>query len=105
MSTNSNLNKFFTTFIIIFFILYASYIRPEPPKWLKNLLKNDIVRLLYIFLLAYIGDYNIEIALIITVVFLILNALLNDYEIEETYKNVKTEIEKFKNLENFININ
>jgi len=84
-------NKYIGTIVSLFLVLYGGLARPELPSFVKNLLANDIVRVLYVFLLAYISESNVQIALVCAVVFMVLNGLWADAEVKEAFENLDDE--------------
>jgi len=81
-------NKYIGTIVSLFLVLYGGLARPELPNFMKNLLANDIVRVLYVFLLAYIAEKNVQIALVCAVVFMVLNGLWADSQVKEAFDNL-----------------
>jgi len=84
-------NKYIGTIVSLFLVLYAGLARPELPSFVKNLLANDLVRVLYVFLLAYISESNVQVALVCAVVFMVLNGLWADAEVKEAFENLDDE--------------
>jgi len=79
-------NPYAATAVSLFLVLYGSMARPELPDVIKNLFQNDIFRLVYVFLLAYVGDKNPKVALVVAVVFMVVMGLLADQEVEEAFE-------------------
>jgi hypothetical protein len=92
-------NKYIGTIVSLFLVLYGGLARPELPSFIKNLLANDIVRVLYVFLLAYISDKNVQVALVCAVVFMVLNGLWADAEVKEAFENIDDLDEDWTNEE------
>ena len=92
-------NKYIGTIVSLFLVLYGGLARPELPSFVKNLLANDIVRVLYVFLLAYISDKNVQVALVCAVVFMVLNGLWADAEVREAFENIDDLDEDWTNEE------
>ena len=84
-------NKYIGTIVSLFLVLYGGLARPELASFVKNLLANDIVRVLYVFLLAYISESNVQVALVCAVVFMVLNGLWADAEVKEAFENLDDE--------------
>ena len=78
-------DKYIGTVVSLFLVLYGGLAAPEVPEFVKNLLKNDLFRLVYAFLLAYISEKNIQIALVAAVVFLVLNGLAANEDVQEAF--------------------
>jgi hypothetical protein len=81
-------NKYIGTIVSLFLVLYGGLARPELPTILKTLLANDIFRVIYVFVLAYIADKNVQVALVCAVVFMVLNGLWADAEVKEAFENL-----------------
>ena len=79
-------DKYIGTVVSLFLILYGGLAAPAVPEFIKNLLKNDLFRLFYAFLLAYISEKNIQIALVAAVVFLVLNGLSANEDVQEAFE-------------------
>jgi hypothetical protein len=94
-------NKYIGTIVSLFLVLYGGLARPELPNFMKNLLANDIVRILYVFLLAYIAEKNVQIALVCAVVFMVLNGLWADSQVKEAFDNLGDVDEDWEDPEMF----
>jgi hypothetical protein len=84
-------NKYIGTIVSLFLVLYGGLARPALPNFLKQLLSNDIFRMLYVFLLAYIAEKNVQVALVCAVVFMVLNGLWADAEVKEAFESLDEE--------------
>lgn len=84
-------NKYVGTIVSLFLVLYGGLARPELPEFVKQLLGNDIVRVLYVFLLAYLAEKNVQVALVCAVVFMVLNGLWADAEVKEAFESLDEE--------------
>ena len=84
-------DKYIGTIVSLFLVLYGGLARPELPKFVKDLLANDLLRVLYVFLLAYLADKNVQVALVCAVVFMVLNGLWADSEVKEAFDNLEME--------------
>jgi hypothetical protein len=93
-------NPFVMGSVILFLVLYGALAKPELPDFMKNLMKNDIFRVFYIFLIAYTGDKNLMVSIIVAFVFMVLFGLLSEIEVQETFENtdlaenLQTELDK-----------
>ena len=94
-------NKYVGTIVSLFLVLYGGLARPTLPNFLKELLANDIFRMLYVFLLAYIAEKNVQIALVCAVVFMVLNGLWADAEVKEAFETLDEEEYENDDLEEF----
>ena len=84
-------NKYVGTIVSLFLVLYGALARPALPIFIKQLLANDIFRMLYVFLLAYIAEKNVQVALVCAVVFMVLNGLWADAEVKEAFESLDEE--------------
>ena len=84
-------NKYIGTIVSLFLVLYGGLARPALPNFIKQLLANDIFRMLYVFLLAYIAEKNVQVALVCAVVFMVLNGLWADAEVKEAFESLDEE--------------
>lgn len=84
-------NKYIGTIVSLFLVLYGGLARPALPNFVKQLLANDIFRMLYVFLLAYIAEKNVQVALVCAVVFMVLNGLWADAEVKEAFESLDEE--------------
>lgn len=73
--------------VSIFLVLYGALAKPELPNFLKNLMKNDLFRLGYIFLISYTGDKNLIVSIVVAFTFMVLFGLLSEVEVQETFEN------------------
>ena len=80
-------NPYAMGIVTIFVVLYGALAKPELPNFIKNLMKNDIFRLFYIFLIAYTGDKNLMVSIIIAFTFMVLFGLLSEVEVQESFEN------------------
>lgn len=93
-------NPFVMGSVILFLVLYGALAKPELPDFMKNLMKNDIFRVFYIFLIAYTGDKNLMVSIVVAFVFMVLFGLLSEIEVQETFENtdlaenLQTELDK-----------
>lgn len=82
-------NQYVMGSVTLFIVLYGALVKPELPNFLKELMKNDIFRLFYIFLIAYIGNKNLILSIVIAFIFIVLFGLLNELEVQETFENIE----------------
>lgn len=73
--------------ISIFVVLYGALAKPKLPSMLQSLMKNSFFRLLYIFLIAYTGDKNLIVSIVIAFTFMVLFGLLSEIEVQESFEN------------------
>ena len=86
-------NKYIGTMVSLFLVLFGGLAAPEIPDFIKNILNNDLFRLVYVFLLTYIAENNIQIALVVAVVFLVLNGLVANAAVKEAFGEAVKDVE------------
>jgi hypothetical protein len=84
-----NLNDVATSLLYLTLVLYASFVRPDLPKFMETLFKNNLFRILVFFLIVYLAEKegNVTLALLIAVVFFVTMNLLTEREVEEKLSN------------------
>lgn len=82
--------------VTLMVVLYASLAKPELPSPMKNLMQSPVFRLVFIFLIAYTGDKNLMVSIIVAFSFMILFGLLAEVEVQEAFENTDVT----ENLEN-----
>ena len=85
-------NKYVLTILSVLIVLYGSDVGPKLPKNIENLFKNDIVRVMVFAFIAYNGNKNPKISLLIAIGFLIMMNNISKREIDEGFK-ILTNIE------------
>jgi len=73
-------NTYLASILSIFLAMYGPRLQPKLPEQIRNVFNNDLFRVLIIFLITYIASNNVQLSIIITIVFLVtLNLLHHDY--------------------------
>ena len=85
-------NKHFVTILSLLIALYASFAAPILPEFLIKLFNHDISKLIICFLIAYTASSNLNLSLMISLLFLLSTGLLNKIQIEKFVVN-----EQFRN--------
>jgi len=77
-------NDVVKTVLYLFLVLYASLVRPELPRFLETLFKNNLFRLFVFFLIAYLAEKekNYTLALLVALVFFVSMNYLTEREVE-----------------------
>jgi hypothetical protein len=78
-------NPYVSAALTLFVILYASLARPQLPEALLMLFDNVFFRLLMLFLIAFMAVHNTQVALIVSVAFLITMNLLSEQRLAEGF--------------------
>ncbi len=77
-------NEYVLAMLVLFVILYSGLSRPELPKWVSELFKNDVFRVVFIALIAMIPVKQApHVAIIIAIVFVMTLHFVFQEEIHE----------------------
>jgi hypothetical protein len=89
-------NTYISTFIILFFISYGSFIGTggKPPKFIIDLFSNPIARILLLSIVAYQVNHDIQVSLVMAIAFFLTQQYIFKQESFEQLKN----LEKFQNM-------
>jgi len=89
-------DSYITTFLILFFVTYGSFLGSggKPPEIVLMMFKNPVIRILLLTLLAYMANKNIQISLVIAIVFYLTQQYIFK---QESFDQIKS-LEKFQNL-------
>ena len=81
---NIDFNDVVKTILYLFLVLYASLVRPQLPRFLETLFKNNLFRLFVFFLIAYLAEKekNYTLALLVALVFFVTMNYLTEIEVE-----------------------
>jgi hypothetical protein len=80
------MNDLVKAVIMIFGFSYVAVIREDPPKYIHDLFKNDIFRVLFLFLLLAHGfRKSPSISILVSLVFVYTMHLINEAEIKENF--------------------
>merc|ERR1712166_171404 len=80
-------NKYTSTILTMFLVLYGGLAAPKLPIGIKNLFKNSVFRIMILSLIVYNGNKNPKVSLIIAVIFLISMQQLSNSEVEKFSSN------------------
>ena len=81
-------------------ILYASQIAPAAPAYITNLFKNVYVKLLLVFLISYLAEKDIQLAILISVIYVLGMNLLSGRGIFESFSNYAEYSNEYKSYGN-----
>jgi hypothetical protein len=89
-------NSYVTTFIILFFITYGSAIGSggKPPKFILDLFGNPIARILLLAIVVYEINHNIQLALLMALVFYLTQQYIFK---QESFSQIKS-LEQYQNM-------
>ena len=73
-------NPYIMAVVKITLALYAAQLAPVAPVYLQNLFKNTFVKLFAIFLIIYLGEKDIQLAILIAIIYVFgMNLLSGEY--------------------------
>jgi hypothetical protein len=81
-------------------ILYAAQIAPSPPAYITALFKNVYVKLLAIFLIIYLAEKDIQLAILISVIYVFGMNLLSGRGLLESFSNYAEYSNEYKSYGN-----
>jgi hypothetical protein len=89
-------NKYITTFIILFFVTYGSFLGTggKPPAIVIYAFKHPVIRILLLTLLAYLANKNIQVSLSIALIFYLTQQYIFN---QESFEQIKS-LEMYQNL-------
>ena len=90
-------SPFFYGFLAMFLGLYGPRLSPKLPKSITDLFENKVFRFVFLLLIVYMANNNLQMALIITIAFLLLTSYSDNQKVEEFFEN--------KHKENFSDFN
>ncbi|VVU94912.1 hypothetical protein CPAV1605_637 [seawater metagenome] len=92
-------NQYISTILTMFFIIYASTIRPDLPPFIRKLYENPIFRILILSLIVYKGNKDPQLSLMIAIAFTVTLNIMSEEEINEGFKQIEnfTQFKKQKN--------
>ena len=80
-------NKYTSTVLTLFLVLYGGLAGPKLPKVVKNLFKESIFRIVFLALIVYSGNRDVKLSIILGVVFVIGMHHLSNLETEQFTSN------------------
>ena len=88
-------SRVFLAVLALFFALYAGFLAPALPNGVIRFFDTIVGKLLFIFLIAFVASRNVEnsfqVALIVSVIFLITLTVLNNLKAKEAFRNLGVE--------------
>lgn len=89
-------DSYITTFLVLFFVSYGGFLGSggHPPDFIIKMFKNPVIRILMLTLLAYLANKNIQVSLVIAIIFYLTQQYLFK---QESFEQIKS-LEKFQNL-------
>jgi small basic protein len=80
-------NPYIMAILKIALTLFASVIAPRPPQMLQNVFKNTFVKIALISLIVYISEKDLQLALLISIIFVLGNNILSGRNILESFQS------------------
>ncbi len=100
----SNWSQFYAPIVYgllaVVLAVYGPKLKPTLPNFAKNLLNNNIFRFVILLVIMMISYKDIQLALIVSLAFLLLLSIANCQEVKENYFNYKAE--QFEDLQQSI---
>jgi hypothetical protein len=91
-------NEYISSFLILTLILYSSIIAPKLPNYIIKMSDNSLIKFFVFFLIVYISNKNLQLAVTLTIAFFVTLNLLHNMSFTEGMENTKT----FKNSDGCI---
>lgn len=81
---------FLMAFLKVFLVLYASKLAPTLPTLVSNTFSHTFIKVIAIALIAYLADVDFQLAIILSMIFVLSTNLLSGRGILESYENQGT---------------
>jgi O-antigen ligase len=84
-------NTYISTFILLFFLSYGSFLGSggKPPKFIIDLFSNPVARILLLSIIVFQVNHDIQISLIMSIVFFLTQQYIFKQESFEQLKNLE----------------
>ena len=80
-------SPYFYGFLAMFLGLYGPRLSPKLPKSVTDLFENKVFRFVFLLLIVYMSNNNLQMALIITIAFLLLTSYSENQKVEEFFED------------------
>ena len=80
-------NKFIIAILTTLIFFCSSFVTPDLPKIIKKLFNNPIFRICILFLIIYLCNYNIILAISISIFFVIIIINIGEYKNNKKINN------------------
>lgn len=84
-------NPYIMAILKISLVLYGAQIAPKSPTYIENLFKNTFVKIILIFFIIYISEKDIQLAIILAVIYVLGMNLISGRGIFESFSNYSSE--------------
>lgn len=81
-------NTYVSIIIQLFIVLYASYVAPNPPTFVKSILDNTFGKMIVIALIIFMSNNNIGTALVMAIVFVLVINAISGRPLLESYSSI-----------------
>ena len=78
-------NKYVSTILSTFLVVYGAMAAPKLPKLLRNLFKNPIFKIIFLSLIAYSVNKDPKLSVLLSIVFVIVLSLIGEQEFFEGF--------------------
>jgi hypothetical protein len=78
-------NPYVASGLSLFLALYAGLARPQLPDFIARAFENPVFRVAVLFLIAYMGNKNVQVSLMVAVAFVVTMNLLNEQRVAEGF--------------------
>jgi len=92
-------DKYVNTAITLFLVCYGGLAKPTLPKMIEKLFDNQVFRIFVLAFIAYRGNKNPQISLLVAIAFTITLNNISEKNNKESFK----QLEQFVNLEHYEN--
>ena len=79
-------NKYVSSFLTLMIVLYATFLRPELPPFVKELFNNTLFRMFILFLVVVKGNTNPSLGLVIAIAFILTMDYLYVMDSQEAFR-------------------
>lgn len=80
-------NKYTSTILTMFLVLYGGLARPKLPPIIKNIFKKTVFRVVLLSLIVYNGNKNVKLSISMAILFIIAMHHLNNDDMEQFSSN------------------
>ena len=77
--------------LVLFLAMYGPRLHPRLPGIIKDLFNNNYFRFVIILMITYLSSNNLQLALIISIAFCLINSYAFSQEVEEKFSNMMNE--------------
>jgi hypothetical protein len=82
-------NDYIATVVTVLFVLYAGMVGPQLPDFIRNLFDNPIIKILVFAFIAYKGNNDPRMAIIISIAFVIVLNYIAENKVKENFRKIE----------------